>query len=460
MLERSNPVAVEPARGETQVRRRVVVADDVQDIAEFVCRVLTREGFDVTIAEDGEQALQKIAEIAPDLVVLDIMLPKLHGIDVLKQIPSVAGKPIGVIVCSAKSFKPEVDQACQLGAFAFLAKPFSRAELMEKVSGYFASLDTAACAGGRASEGAVLLAEEPFIPALDLSRGYWRLWGTRGSTPIANARFLRHGGNTSCFEVRCGEEVIVIDAGSGIRELGNDLMQQPGGKKIHLFIGHTHWDHIQGFPFFAPAYVPGNEIHIYAAHGFGKELEAIFRGQLDRDYFPVDLEEMQARIRFHVLAENPVQIGRAKIFWDYTNHPGATIGFRVETPGKRMAYITDNEFLKGYLGNPVEVRGDSPLMKAFQKMVAFVAGSDLLISEAQYTNEEYVKKVGWGHSSVTNACVLAAQADVRRWLVTHHDPTHDDEFLDRKLNLTRQILANLGFRGEVAHAYDGMYEPL
>ncbi len=119
------------------------------------------------------------------------------------------------------------------------------------------------------------------------------------------------------------------------------------------------------------------------------------------------------------------------------NHPGATVGFRIQTGDQTIVYITDNEFLKGHLGSPYDVGINDKLVAPFRKIVDFAAGADVLIHEAQYTNEEYLQKIGWGHSSVTNACVLARLAGVKQWLVTHHDPTHDDDFLERKLNLTR-----------------------
>lgn len=439
--------------------QRVLVADDVPDIAEFVQKVLAREGYETAVAADGEETLQLLDSFRPELVILDIMLPKVHGMDILKDISlrPEADRP-GVIVCTAKTFKAEMDQAKELGAFAVLAKPFGRPELIERVRTYFASQ----FAGGSPSGGGMVSAAysgKPFLPTIDTSRGYLRLWGTRGSVPVSNPRFARHGGNTSCLEINCGDEIVIIDAGTGIRDLGLELAANPP-RTLRLFIGHTHWDHIQGFPFFAPAYTPGFEIHVYGASGFGKDLHSIFRGQLDRDYFPVELTDMQAKIEFHPLGIEPMRVCDAHVSWEFMNHPGATVGFRIETPHTCLAYITDNEFLKGYLGPPGEVELDGPVMAPFRKIVDFVKGVDVLIHEAQYTNEEYLKKTGWGHSSLSNACALVAAAKIPKWIVTHHDPLHDDEFLDRKLMLTRQILRSLGHHAEVVHAHDGLMQAL
>jgi phosphoribosyl 1,2-cyclic phosphodiesterase/CheY-like chemotaxis protein len=432
-------------------RGRIVVADDVAEIAQFMVDVLSREGFDVRSAFDGDATLDLIRDFRPELLILDIMMPRQHGIDVLRRLAEAgdSSTPLGVIVCSARTFKHDVEQVRELGAFDVLPKPFVRQQLMEKVEAFFDHRTTTDAASPAKTPG------QAYLPKLDTSRGTWRLWGTRGSIPVSGPRFTRHGGNTSCLELHHGDDLVIIDAGSGIRDLGLELAEQPP-RRIALFIGHTHWDHIQGFPFFAPAYTPGFHIDVYGAAGFGKDLESVFRGQLDRDYFPVEMHDLAATLEFHQLHENPIEIGDLKIGWEFVNHPGATIGFRIEADGRRTAYITDNEFLQGYLGSPADVTIGSAAMLPFRNIVEFCSGMDLLIHEAQYTNEEYTRKIGWGHSSLTNACALAAMAEVRRWIVTHHDPMHDDAALERKLNLTRQVMATLGRPVEVEHAFDGM----
>jgi len=298
---------------------------------------------------------------------------------------------------------------------------------------------------------------EAFKPRIETGRGRFSLWGTRGSTPTPGARFLRHGGNTSCLSVTYGEDKFIFDAGSGIRDLGLSILSQTT-RRLHLFITHTHWDHIQGFPFFTPAYIPGFEIEIYGAEGFGKDLESVFRGQLDREYFPVQMEDFNSSIRFRHLAQNPVEIGRVKVAWEFAQHPGATVGYKIDLAGYKIAWVPDNEFLQGYLGAPELLTADHPSVVPHRKMIEFLSDVDVLIHEAQYMNEEYIDKVGWGHSSVSNACLLAKFAGIRRWIVTHHDPMHDDTFLETKLNITRQLLDRIGHDCQVVHGYDGMTE--
>lgn len=460
-----------PEQVSPNLTRRVLIAEDAPETALFLSRILIKDGYTVDTVADGEQCLAMVDSVRPDLVLLDIMMPKVHGMDVLKAIHarSQAGTPVGVIVCSTRAFKADIDLAKSLGAFDFLTKPIHRQRLLDVVDAYF----TARSSPGDADAAPVARnvqhqtygdpLEERYIPTLKHLRTMIRLWGTRGSIPVPGQHVVRHGGNTSCLEVRCGDELIILDAGSGIRELGLELAKSPP-RTIHLLIGHTHWDHIQGFPFFAPAYIPGFKIKIYGASGFGKDLASIFHGQLDSDYFPVDLRDLKAELEFLVLRDNPVHIGDIAVHWELMHHPGATVGFRLDFGPQerfaRVAYVTDNEFLHGYLGHPRAVERRPELLLPYQRLLAFLLDVDLLISEAQYFNEDYPKKIGWGHSSLSNACLLAKLCRAKRWLITHHDPLDDDQILERKINLARQILREIEFNIEVNAAYDGFTEYL
>ena len=411
-------------------------------------------GYSVEVAADGEAALGMALETVPDLVILDIMMPKMHGIEVLRALRRDARtEKVGVLICTARDFRTDTAECHALGVCDVLVKPVEPARLVEAVEGFFLRRSRAMALGapGVAAE------EAPYRATLDDAPGCLVLWGTRGSTPVPGARFLRHGGNTSCMTVVLGDETFIFDAGSGIRELGIEAMSGRR-RKMHLFITHTHWDHIQGFPFFTPAYVPGFELTIYGAEGFGKDLESVFRGQLDREYFPVQMDDMNSQIVFRHLAENPVVAGGAKISWEFAQHPGATVGYKIEVGGRKIAWVPDNEFLQGYTGAPDAITRDHPRVAPYSRMIDFLSDADVVIHEAQYTTEEYPGKIGWGHSSIANAAVLMKLAGVKRWIVTHHDPNHDDEFLETKLNLTRRILERLGHPIQVSHGYDGMTE--
>jgi phosphoribosyl 1,2-cyclic phosphodiesterase len=365
----------------------------------------------------------------------------------LKADPATSG--IGVIICTARKYKADQDQALELGAFSVLFKPFENAELLRMVDGFLTGGEK------RESQSGLLPTGDVYLPQLPVDRWLYRLWGTRGSIPVSGQRFVRHGGNTSCLELALGDASIIVDAGSGIRDLGLKLVRRPP-RRIHILITHTHWDHIQGFPFFAPAYVPGFEIVIHGVPGFGMDLKSIFTGQLARDYFPVQLQDMRAKIEFHRMEQQTLELDGARIEWEFTHHPAATVGFKFALGGKTLAWVSDNEFMYGYLGAPRRITRESDEVTAHRRLVDFLTDVDLLIAEAQYTNEEYPSKIGWGHSSLTNACALTRLTRAKSWIVTHHDPLHDDEFLDQKLNLTREVLGSLDCPAPVSHGYDGM----
>lgn len=422
-------------------------------------QALEQAGYTVEEAGDGEECLAKARASKPDLVILDIMMPKLHGIEVLKALRSDADTAeMGVIVCTAKDFRTDQVEAAMLGIHDYMIKPVEPKDLVAKVQGFFAMRGAVPAS---TPTQAPVKTEEPanYTPSFDEGGNRFALWGTRGSTPTPGARFLRHGGNTSCMAVTYGGEKFIFDAGSGIRELGNEVLQGQA-KKLNIFITHTHWDHIQGFPFFIPAYLPNFEITVWGAALFGKDLRSVFSGQLDRDYFPVQMEDMNSNLDFRHLPDTPVQIGAGKVSWEYSQHPGATVGYKIEVGGKRIAWVPDNEFLQGYTGSPHDITRDDPRVTQYRKMIAFLSDVDIVIHEAQYTPQEYPSKIKWGHSSVSNACLLMKFAGVKRWIVTHHDPVHDDAFLEKKQALTRKILQDLEHDCAVSYGYDGMVEYL
>lgn len=225
------------------------------------------------------------------------------------------------------------------------------------------------------------------------------------------------GGNTSCVEIRGDGTEIILDAGSGIRQLGLELMQGPLGQgkgNIHLLISHTHWDHIMGFPFFSPAYAPGNRIMIYARH---PRIRQRFRDQQHPDHFPVPLETMLADVQFvHLQDDSNVTIGEFTVSTIPLHHPGGSYAFKVERDGCAFVYATDAEY-KGLLAATME------------QYVAFYAGSEALVFDAQFTLEEAMEKEGWGHSSSLVGVDIALRANIKRLILFHHEPSYTDEKL-------------------------------
>jgi len=244
------------------------------------------------------------------------------------------------------------------------------------------------------------------------------------------------GGTTSCVQVTCGDIHIVFDAGTGLRLLGSELVKRMP-VSVHLFISHVHWDHIQGFPFFTPFYIPRNKFNLYSVRGAGKSLERVFRGQMASDYFPVPLKSLSADVQFIEL-EAPVEIGPVKVSYQFLNHPGIAIGFRFEAFGKSVSYISDHETF-------ARLNGDSEVTrKQDLKIAEFAKGSDLLICEAQYDEDEYEMKKGWGHSTFKDVLERGMAAEAQHLVLFHHDPMHTDEMMDEYLDHCREIVRKAG----------------
>jgi CheY-like chemotaxis protein/glyoxylase-like metal-dependent hydrolase (beta-lactamase superfamily II) len=274
-----------------------------------------------------------------------------------------------------------------------------------------------------------------------------QFWGTRGSLAKPGPTTLRYGGNTPCVELRTADgTLIVLDCGTGAHGLGLALAESADQPvRGHLLITHTHWDHIQGFPFFAPLFVPGNEWDIYAPGGLGQQLEVTLAGQMEYTYFPVTLSQCGAAIRFHDLSEGSFEIGKLRVTARYLNHPALALGYRLEADGVVVVYAVDHEpHARDGAGPVAGARGGAPVHREDQRHVEWLAGADLVIHDAQYTVEEYPKRTNWGHTPAEWAVDYAMAAGARRLALFHHDPRRDDTALDRLLETCRQRAAGSG----------------
>lgn len=281
-----------------------------------------------------------------------------------------------------------------------------------------------------------------------------RFWGTRGSIAKAGPSTVRFGGNTSCVELRSNQDTLVIlDCGTGAHGLGVSLMEAAKGKPLrgHILISHTHWDHIQGIPFFAPLFAPGNEWDIYAPRGLGPSLKETLAGQMQYTYFPVSLETLGATIRYHDLVEGVFEIDDVKVRTHYLNHPALTLGYRIEADNVSVVYACDHEpFSRDYALGHGEM-GDQDL-----RHVSFLKHADLAIHDAQYTDQEYAQKVGWGHTPMNCAIDMCRKAGVRKLALTHHDPMRNDDELEALIQDVQVKLAELKSPIEVFAAEEGM----
>ncbi len=247
-----------------------------------------------------------------------------------------------------------------------------------------------------------------------------KFFGVRGSIPVCGEGFQKFGGNTTSILLEGTKRTVILDAGTGIRELGKEMAQDPHlgiDRPCFLAFSHFHWDHIQGLPFFVPAYDPRRTFTISAIgrERRGKDLRSIFETQMQEEYFPVTLDAMGAKIEFLQTTEDQMSVDTAFVKVIKHNHPGGAYSYRFQdTEGKGVVYCTDIEH-----GERID-----------PQIVAFARDADLLIHEGQYTPEELPRHQGWGHSSWAQAVEVAEQARVRRLIITHHDPDHSDAFLD------------------------------
>lgn len=440
-------------------KKKILIGDPSTALIDAVLTAKEAKDYEFATAKTGPAVLKLIQEFEPDLLILDLMMPHLHGIEVMKTIHANSRyKGLGIIVSSYHVMVQNYHAAIEEGADYFLVKPFEMPTLFARIEEYFAG--TLKPGPFTMKGGQEIVQSHCYHPIPSTLSSYMRFWGTRGSNPVAGSEYVRYGGNTSCLEVRHGDNLLVIDAGTGIRQLG-DVIDLEDNQTIHLFISHTHWDHITGFPFFGPLYKKNCNVVIWAPVGFEKSTKELFTNMLAYAYFPVKLDEMKAKVTFKELRDNrPVSVGDIIVDCHFTNHPGPTVGFKIKSPNKTIGYITDNEVLLGYHGHPNAIHMKHPLLEPHLDLIEFLKDCDMIVHEAQYFPEEYYRKTGWGHSSIPNATVLLKYAGCKEWLVTHHDPNHKDTDLQVKLQLHNDIIKECGLDIKVDIAYDGLMLPL
>jgi phosphoribosyl 1,2-cyclic phosphodiesterase len=264
-----------------------------------------------------------------------------------------------------------------------------------------------------------------------------RFRGVRGSTPSPGPTTARYGGNTSCIEVRAGSDILILDAGTGIRSLGADLVGEFGLRPIHasVLISHTHWDHIQGLPFFAPGFVTKNRIRLIAPKNQSAKLKRALANQMEPIHFPVGVKEMRGLGEVEELPSDTAVIGTFTIGVTELNHPGGCAGFRIEANGASLAYLPDHEPF--YPLDLAPENTDAQLR--CEALIEFVRNVDLLILDAQYTAAEYPQRIGWGHGRLPDTVALATEAGVKHLALFHHDPAHDDDQIDAMVENARKL---------------------
>ena len=385
------------------------IVDDDQDTLALVSHLLTEAGHEVTVRASSAGAIADITEARPDCVVTDVMMPVMDGFELTRELrrnPELAAMKI--LILSAKSYDFDRRRAKEMGADGYITKPIKRETFLKSVNEFVSNR--------------ILL----------------RYWGVHGTLPAPGPAYTRYGGNTPCVSMEIGgEPLYIFDCGSGIKRLSDHVMA--GGTERfsgRIFISHTHWDHINTVPFFAPLYLRGNQIELFGPYQGDLTIERAISAQMESVYFPVTVREFGARLVFRDLREERLAFGPVQIDTMLLRHPGYCLGYKLGCRGRTICYITDNE-----LSLPTDPRHDA---RYVQRLADFVRGADVLITDTTYRDHEYPSKVDWGHSCVSQVADLAARAEVKRLHLFHHDPDQTDDDIDAKLEETRRELVRLG----------------
>jgi len=283
-----------------------------------------------------------------------------------------------------------------------------------------------------------------------------RFWGTRGSIPTTGARTRVFGGNTSCVELRADDLRFICDAGTGIRELGLELARETSAPlDVHLLLSHTHWDHIQGFPFFSPVYASKTRLRVYEPEG-NDRFHQLVRGQMRSEYFPVSFSDLGATITSHPLQASGTDVGGVQISHFEQVHPGTSYGYVFRTPRAKLVYATDSE-LDQLLAEPERAQREPDAPRNLpDSLVQAVSEADLFIADAQYFDDEYAGRHGWGHPRATTVVDLALTAQVRKLALFHHDPMQSDDRIRAKVRLCQERAQARGGHLEIFAAREGV----
>ena len=398
--------------------KTIVLIDNDALSRALISQCLFGEGWRVLEAENGETGFDLVMKHRPAAVLCDLRTPKGNGFRVCRMIrdePQL--KSTRLLLTSVSRFANDQVTALAAGADDYLVKPIVPTELLAALA--------------KCGDSAV---PAPTFPQVSDGPILLRFWGVRGSIPTPGRETAAIGGNTSCVEMRLGDQVVILDAGSGIRGLGKALTLESQGKamNITMLVTHTHWDHIQGFPFFIPAYNPNVNVRILGYEGAVHGLRGALFEQMQSAFFPVGLNQMASHVTFEELEDMQFDLGPAKVRTIFSNHPGICLGYRIATGKGDVVYLPDHEAYERHERERQKVAAETSqpgidyARSQDEKVIEFLRGADVLIADSQYDPSEYPSRLGWGHTCAEDTVDLAIRADVKQLFLFHHDPDHDD----------------------------------
>ena len=438
--------------------KSALLIDDDPIVRKVLSKALSAAGWNVHEAKDGEEGIQAALQHRPDAVICDLLMPRCNGFQVCRALREHATELPGlkIVVTTHRGFATDRLNAFESGADHYLVKPILADDILRLLESPIPAAPPTATNTGTS------------VPVAQLPAGnLLRFWGVRGSIPTPGPGTVFYGGNTSCLEVRADGQLIILDSGSGIRLLGNHLVEEFKGRSLELtlLLTHTHWDHIQGFPFFAPAYVANNSVRITGYEGYRKGLESTLAVQMESNYFPIGLRQLPSNIAFLEQRDMEFHVGPVRVRTLFVNHPGICVGYRLDTSTGSIAFLPDHE---SYARMRLHPRAGGEQGQATQdycrsedeKLIEFLRGVDVLVLDSQYDEAEYQTHIGWGHSCYEDSVATALAAGARQLFLFHHDPGHDDARVSRMVGHARELAARHQSTMVVEAAREGLEVPL